>query len=129
MRLTWLQVEQILQGNLEWMKGSESDLILELYSKMTGQLLKPKTIVDYIREPFVYEPGNIRLTLDREIRTGLLSTDFLNPEQATIQTFETYALLEVKFDAYLPELIKHAVQLVGREPTAFSKYAICRKYG
>lgn len=127
--VTSLQVEQILQGDLEWMLDSESDLILEFYSKMKGQLLQPKTIVDYIREPFIYVPGNTRLTLDRDIRTGLLNTDFLNPELTTIQTFETYALLEVKFDEYLPEIVKHAIQIVGRQQTAFSKYAICRKYG
>ena len=128
-RLTKSQVKQLLQGNLEWMRSSDNELILELYSKMNRQFLKPKTIVDYIREPFVYTPSNIRLTLDREIRTGLLSIDFLNPKQTTIQTFETYALLEVKFDAYLPDIVKHAIQIVGRQQTAFSKYAICRKYG
>jgi len=123
------EVEMLLQGDLEWMVKSENKLIHELYSKMTGQSLKPKTIVDYYRAPFVYIPGNVRLTLDREIRTGMLSTDFLNPEQPTIQTFETYALLEVKFDAYLPAIVKQAIQSIGREQTEFSKYAVCRKYG
>jgi len=122
------QVELLIQGNLEWMQNSEHRLILELYNKMKSELLKPKTIVDYIREPFVYVPGNVRLTLDRGLRTGLMSIDFLNPKQATIQTFESYALLEVKFDAFLPEIVKHAVRVIGRQQTAFSKYAICRKY-
>jgi len=128
-RITKPQVEQLLLGDLEWMLASDNELTIELYTKMHRQLLKPKTIVDYIREPFVYIPGNIRLTLDREIRTGMLSTDFLNPKQTTIQTFETFALLEVKFDEYLPDIVKHAIQIVGRQQTAFSKYAICRKYG
>jgi len=128
-KMSAAQVERLLKGDIDWMLESDSELILELYSKMNGQYLRPKTIVDYIRSPFTYEPGNVRLTLDRDIRTGLLSTDFLNPELTTIHTFETYALLEVKYDAYLPEVVRHAVQLVGREQTAFSKYAICRKYG
>ena len=123
------EVIMLLQGDLEWMLLHDNKLVHELYSKMKGQLLKPKTIVDYYRAPFVYIPGNVRLTLDREIRTGMLSTDFLNPDQPTIQTFETYALLEVKFDAYLPEIVRQAIHFVGREQTEFSKYAVCRKYG
>lgn len=123
------EVEMLLQGDLEWMKASDHKLIHELYSKMKSQFLKPKTIVDYYRAPFVYDPGNVRVTLDREVRTGMLSTDFLDTKRPTIQTFETYALLEVKYDAYLPELVRHAIQIVGREQTEFSKYAVCRKYG
>ena len=38
-------------------------------------------------------------------------------------------LLEVKFDAFLPEVIQKAVQLDSRRAAAFSKYAACRVYG
>jgi hypothetical protein len=54
------------------MKTSERALVRELYLKMTLDGLKPKTIVDYIREPFVYEPGNVCVTLDYDIRTALI---------------------------------------------------------
>ena len=33
-------------------------LIQELYSKMKSQGLKPKTIVNYTREAFVFAPGD-----------------------------------------------------------------------
>ena len=33
-------------------------LIQELYSKIKSQGLKPKTIVDYTREAFVFAPGD-----------------------------------------------------------------------
>ena len=51
---------------------------MELYSKMLSQGLKPKTIVDYTRDPFVFPPGNVRVTIDYNIRTGAFRTDFLN---------------------------------------------------
>ena len=38
-------------------------------------------------------------------------------------------LLEVKWGAYLPDVIRDAVQLPGRRTEAFSKYAACRRYG
>ncbi len=122
------EVNAILQGNLGWMIGSERPLIRELYSKMMTQLLRPKTIVDYTREPYVYPPGNVRITLDYDIRTGLCCTDFLNP-CVTIPAGDAPIILEVKWDAFLPGIIRDAVQLEGRRSSAFSKYAQCRIYG
>lgn len=118
----------ILRGDLDWMMGSGSPLIRELYSKMMTQLLRPKTIVDYTREPFVYPPGNVRITLDCDIRTGLRCTDFLNP-CVTIPAGGAPVILEVKWDAFLPSIIRDAIQLDGRRASAFSKYAQCRIYG
>lgn len=96
---------------------------------MRTQGLPPKTIVDYIREPFIYLPGNVRVTFDYNIRTGLRCTDFLNPDCVTIPAGEAPIILEVKWDSYLPDIIRDAVQLDGRRVSAFSKYAQCRIYG
>ncbi|MBR2491144.1 MAG: polyphosphate polymerase domain-containing protein, partial [Ruminiclostridium sp.] len=82
-RLTPDQVRAILTGDWDWMPGSQDALIRELYVKMTLQGLRPKTIVDYTREPFVFGPGNVRVTLDYDLRTGLHCTDFLNPDCLT----------------------------------------------
>ena len=95
---------------------------------MRTQGLRPRTIVDYTREPFVYGPGNVRVTLDYDIRTGLGCTDFLNSSCVTIPTGGPAAVLEVKWDAFLPDIIRDAVQLEGRRASAFSKYAACRIY-
>lgn len=37
-------------------------------------------------------------------------------------------LLEVKFDEYLPDWIRQAIQMEGMYQTAFSKYFLCRKF-
>lgn len=127
--LTAQQAQQIVDGQLDWMMDSGDDLIRELYSKMQWQGLGPRTIVDYTREPFVFAPGNVRVTLDYNIRTGLSGTDFLNPDCIMIPAADAPAILEVKWDAYLPDIIRDAVQLPGRRAAAFSKYAQCRIYG
>lgn len=123
------EAQAIVDGNLAWMPGSGRPLVQELYSKMRYQGLRPRTIVDYTREPFVFAPGNVRVTLDYDIRTGLGCTDFLNPDCATIPAGEPVTILEVKWDAFLPDIIRDAVQLEGRRVGTFSKYAACRIYG
>jgi hypothetical protein len=127
--LTARQTQQIVDGDLDWMLTSEHGLIRELYSKMRTQQLQPKTIVDYTREAFVYPPGNVRVTLDYDIRTGLGCTDVLNPNCPTIPAGDGAIILEVKWDEFLPDMIRSAIQLEGRRVSAFSKYAQCRIYG
>lgn len=127
--LTKEEAQRITDGDIEWMIKSESGLVRELYSKMKSEGLRAKTIVDYTREPFIYEAGNVRVTLDYDIRTGLLCTDFLNPECVTLPAGDAPILMEVKWDAFLPDIIRDAVQLPGRRAEAFSKYAQCRVYG
>lgn len=123
------EAQRIVDGDTAWMPGSGRALIVELYSKMKGQGLRPKTIVDYERIPFVYGPGNVRVTIDYNIRTGLNCTDFLNPDCVTVPAGEPVILLEVKWDEYLPEVIRRAVQVKNRPAGAFSKYRIARIYG
>ena len=127
--LSYNEMEKILNGNIDWMPSKERPLITELYSKMKSQGLKPKTIVDYMREPFIFTAGNVRVTLDYNIRTSLNCSDFLNPECVTINACDQIYILEVKWDNFLPSIIRSAVQLDGRRSTAFSKYRICRIYG
>ena len=126
-RITQEQVEKLLSGEIDFLLSGDG-LMQELYSKMKGQLLAPKTIVTYDREAFLFAPGNVRITLDRKVRTGLTSLDFLNPGIPHVPVCDGLTVLEVKYDEFLPELVKMAVQIPNTQASAYSKYAVCRKY-
>ncbi|MBQ9631659.1 MAG: polyphosphate polymerase domain-containing protein [Lachnospiraceae bacterium] len=127
-QLSAQEAQAIVDGNLSWMMYSDRPLVQELYVKMQSQGLAPKTIVDYEREPFIYDPGNVRVTFDYHLRTGLGCTDFLNPDTPMIPAGDAPILMEVKWDEYLPDIIKDCVYTPGRRVGAFSKYAQCRIY-
>lgn len=127
--LTVTEVRDILNGNIDWMMASEKNLVRELYSKMHSKGLRPKTIVDYTREAFIFSAGNVRVTLDYDIRTGIRCTDFLNPDSLTVPVRDNRVILEVKWDEFLPETIRRAVSLPNGRRQAYSKYAACRVYG
>lgn len=126
--LTREEAQAAADGCWDWMMENRQELVREWYTKIVSQGLRAKTIVDYTREPFVYGAGNVRVTLDYDIRTGLDSTDFLNPDCITIPAGDQTAVLEVKWDAFLPDIIRDIVQLPGRHTSAFSKYQLCRMY-
>ena len=124
--LTKEQAQSIVDGDIAWMEKSDNELIKELYARMVSDRLAPKTIVDYTREPFIYGPGNVRVTLDYNIRTGLRNTDFLDTECITVPAAEGTCIMEVKWDEFLPEIIRDVVQLPHSRTGSFSKYQACR---
>ena len=127
--LTIQETRKILEGDIEWLIESDRPLLRELYLKMVTKGLRPKTIVDYPRDAFVFPAGNVRVTLDYDMKTGLGGIDFLNPDCVMVPVRENPMILEVKWDEFLPSVIRDIVQLEGRSDTAYSKYAASRIYG
>lgn len=128
-RITEKETQALVNGELDWMPRHAHGLVKEMYWKIKVNGLRPKTIVDYIREPFIYKPGNVRITFDYDIRTGLNYTDFLSSRCVMIPAGNAPILLEVKWDRFFPGLIRDLIYLPGRNVGAFSKYAQCRVYG
>jgi len=127
--LTRAEAERVIALDVAWMAGDDRPLVLELYDAMTCKLLRPKTIVEYTREPFVHPAGNLRVTFDRGLRTGLFSKDFFDDGLPTLPAGERGVLMEVKYDQFLPDFAARLFALPGHMPAANSKYALCRAYG
>ena len=124
-KITAAECQRIIQGDYQLLNDSTDSLKLELYAKMQKELLRPRNIVDYEREVYVYEPGNVRITFDSNIRMSNHIYEFLNPDRITTQAANAI-ILEVKYDGFLPEVIRHIVQVDGRSQTEFSKYVVAR---
>lgn len=122
------QLNALLSGNTGWMMGIRHPLMRELYARMQTDVLRPKTIVSYRREPFVYGPGNVRVTFDYNIRSGICSRDILSGNALLVPVQPDRVLMEVKYDAFLPDIIRMILQEGTPRVRAFSKYAACRQY-
>ena len=124
-KLSQEEGERLLRGDFAFLLEKEESLAREFYAKLRRGLA-PKTVVRYTREAFLYAPGNVRVTLDGDIRAGAPER-FLIP-QKLLPALGGLAVVEVKYDAFLPEIVKLAVQVPNRQGTACSKYALCRRY-
>ncbi len=129
--LTAEEYRRILQAPGPWMLEHPQPLVRELYCKMKTQQLRPRVLVSYVREPYIYDAGNVRVTFDSHIRTSLFQRDFLRGAISDISATDAPGdiLLEVKFDAFLPEVIRCLLQSGGLRQQAFSKYGSCRRFG
>ena len=127
--LTREMTDNILAGDYQGLKNPSKPFLLELHNEMTHKLLRPKVIVDYVREAYIQPNGNVRITFDKDLKSGLHRTDLFNRELSMVRALsENHIILEIKYDEYLPSPIRNALQLEGLQRQSASKYVICRKY-
>lgn len=123
------EYEKIKIGDIAWMKNDSRALIQDLYVQINLFQIKPITVVDYVREVFIYDQGNVRVTFDSDIKTSFRNPDLLNPDLAMVETNPEVVILEVKYDEFIPEVIKYLLQLGNRKKGTYSKYQISRMFG
>jgi hypothetical protein len=118
----------IIKGDIDFMCNSGRPLLTELYYRIKADLLRPKNIVIYTREPYIYEAGNVRVTLDSRLRTVSGINSFLSPYTPCIP-LSNNIILEVKYDEFLPDVIYYLLSPVYRRAGSYSKYAATRLSG
>lgn len=119
------QCQEIINGCYDSLLSQESPLFSELYAKIRYQNLRPKMVVDYMREAYIFPAGNVRITIDSNIRSSNNVTEFLTSDLTTIPAANAI-ILEIKFDDFLPDIIRDIIQLENRNTAEFSKYVVAR---
>ena len=119
------ECEALLSCGYDWLNAPDRPLLMELYTKIRYQNLRPRTIVDYNREAYVYNAGNVRVTFDSDNRMSSSVAGFLNPGLATIPVSASL-IMEIKYDGFLPDIIRDVLQIGWRNQTEFSKYLAAR---
>ncbi len=119
------ECQSLIRGDYDCLNIPDNTLFMELYSKIRYQNLRPTTIIDYRREAYVYPAGNVRVTFDSDIRRSNLVSEFLNPNLVTIPAAKAI-ILEIKYDGFLPDIIRDILHIGWRKRTEFSKYLVAR---
>ena len=126
-KLSTEDVRHILNGEYGFLLDRNDPVCVDFYSKLQGNMLRPRVVVRYEREAFSYFPGNVRVTIDRGLRSSLNTIDFLTPFSGRVPVTDGAVVVEVKFDEFLPEVVQLALAPLGQQARAYSKYAFCRR--
>ena len=121
--------EQLIAGDPDGLQRMRHPLFHDVYREMRTRLLRPAVIVDYVREAYIHQAEEVRITFDKQVRTGLYSVDMFNPQIPTYPVFDDpVEILEVKFDEFLPSYLQAILSGVTAQRSAISKYTWCRRY-
>ncbi|TXC81594.1 polyphosphate polymerase domain-containing protein [Metabacillus litoralis] len=118
---------KLLDWDYEFLRNKEQPLYKEFYHYLNSEYMRPRVIVDYIREAYIGHISNVRITFDKELSVVTNSTDLFNPNNSSTEVLpSSQMILEVKYDEFLPEYIRAVLQLGAHNRSAISKYVLCR---
>lgn len=124
--MTKEQVYGVLQGNYEVLLQSSSDLLKMFYHECVSNVMRPRVVVDYEREPYIMEAGDVRITFDKNIRAGVDGFDIFDAGMPMIETLEPGLLvMEVKFTEFLPNIVRRILPTQAANYTEVSKFILC----
>ena len=125
-KLTREETDKLLRGEYNFLKDRQEQVCKDFYLECALNQMKPKVIVDYDREPYVYSFGDVRITFDEHVRSGVFEQELFDQALPVMEVLEPGQLImEVKFTEYLPEIIRDLLQVDNCIYTAASKYVLC----
>ena len=86
--ITREEYNKIINNDIDFLYESKKPLLVQFYFEIKENLVKQDVIVDYTREAYVSDISNIRITLDKDLRTGLTNTDLFNKVAPTIKALD-----------------------------------------
>lgn len=124
--LTREEVYKILDGDYGFLLANDQRLCREFYYECVSNVMRPRTIVDYERQPWILEEGTVRITFDMDVRAAVGSYDIFDPDLPGLTVLEPgKCVMEVKFTEFLPRIVKEILPDRASEFTAVSKYVLC----
>lgn len=121
------QMERLMRGDCIEEESSAEDPATLFNLAIRTQGLRPRVIVAYERKAYVYEPGNVRITFDRNVRASTRVEDF-GQKNISYEFLREYdKVLEVKYDAFMPDFLVQLLELGSMRQSAYSKYQLCRE--
>ena len=125
-KITRSEFEAILAGDYNFLLKSSQPLLQEFYVECRCHNLRPRTIVDYEREPWILDAGTVRITFDMNVRAAVGSFDIFDPTLPCLSVIDPGRLvMEVKFTEFLPRFVQDILPPQREEMTAVSKYVLC----
>lgn len=127
--ITYEQMCDLMRGIcIEEGQSSVDDPITLFNMEIKERGLRPKAIVEYDRMAYVFALGNVRITLDRDLRVSRRFDAFMRKECICPKAvLHENRVLEIKYDEFLPDFIAGILEYGNMLQTSFSKYRICRE--
>lgn len=124
------ECDAIVRGDVSCLRRREEPLAMQFYGIFKANVLKPKVIVDYTREPYVFPAEDTRVTFDKNVHTAMRFTGLFDPHLPTYPVWDLRGcmILEVKFNGSLPPYVQELLTVGAAQRSAASKYVFCRQY-
>lgn len=121
------EYEKLMDDDYAFLLSKKEQTCTELYSQHKLKLLSPTVIVEYLREAYIANEGNVRLTFDKNLSTSVNGNNLFDKNIVYNNILKDDVMIfEVKFDDYIPTYIKNIISGLPLVKCAISKYVMCK---
>lgn len=97
---------------------ADQDLVRRLLIRIKADHLKPKLTIDYLREAYIFHKDEVRITFDKDIYVYHCYNKHKRLKVLEPRTM----IMEVKYNTYLPDVIRKIVLARKYQAIPYSKY-------
>jgi hypothetical protein len=128
--ITKQQLSAIINNDTGLLLKSDSSVLHRFYAEQKINRLRPVVMVDYVREAYKYNAGNVRVTFDHDLQGAYGVFDCSLSDEGLIRRNiypPQMVMMEVKYDDFLPSAIKKLIRPYTTRRSAVSKYVLSIK--
>jgi hypothetical protein len=119
------EYDSLVSGDVSFLKHKEDAVSKDFYLYYRIKNLRPRVVVEYRREAFIYKYGDVRITFDNLLKAGIFQKDLFSDGYMISAIPHGQMILEVKYTGYLPDVIRNIIQINNLQWQAISKYVLC----
>lgn len=119
---------RLIKGDKSFLLESNNSILNRVYYFMSEKYYLPVIIVDYMRDAFIGDFNNIRITFDRDICACATDFNMFKNDLHLYPVFDnTTIVMEVKYNLFLPTWLRSVLSCIQTRNSAISKYCFSRE--
>lgn len=124
-QITKEEYDALESGDASFLRHKDDVVAKDFYHNYQTKNLRPRVVVEYRREAFIYKYGDVRITFDAYLKAGVFQKDLFSNGYMISAIPNDQIILEVKFTGYFPDVIRNIIQINNLQRQSISKYAKC----
>lgn len=125
LRISRKEYDALLDGDAGWLKIRDNEIAKDFYLNFQTRNLRPKVIVEYRRDAYIFSYGDVRITFDHHLMAGIFQKDLFAKRYMISAIPQDQIILEVKYTGFFPAVIRNLIQIENLQWQSSSKYVKC----
>jgi len=119
------EYDSLVSGDVSFLSNKGDVVAKDFFLYYRTRNFRPRVVVEYRREAFIYKYGDVRITFDNLLKAGIFQKDLFSNGYMISVIPHDQIILEVKFTGYFPDVIRNIIQINNLQWQSISKYAMC----
>jgi len=119
------EYQSLINGDIYFLKGKDDRVAKDFYLCYQTKRLRPRVVVEYRREAFIFHYGDVRITYDSFLKAGVFKNDLFSNGYLVAAIPNEQIILEVKYSGYFPDVIRNLIQTNNLQWQSSSKFVMC----